>query len=121
MRPAQARALVVALAVILLLEPALFGERLVVGRDLLRQFYPRCQLLGEALAAGELPRWNPWSFHGAPWWGPRAGGVPYPGYLLFGWLPLGPAMAWFVAGHLALAYLGMRRLAAADCPGVAVS
>jgi hypothetical protein len=116
---ARARWAVLALAVVLLLEPALFHDQVVVGRDLLRQFYPRGAVFGEALAAGHIPRWNPWSFHGTPWWGPRAGGVLYPGYLLFALLPLGKAMAWFVALHLVLAFAGARRLCARDTPGAA--
>lgn len=93
---------------------AVAGWELLYGRDLPRQFYPRCDVIGRALAEGEVPRWNPWCGHGAPWFGPRAGGVLYPGHVLFAALRLGPAMGAFVALHTALAAVGAWRLARLD-------
>lgn len=104
-----------------LFEGALFRDELLFGRDLPRQFYPRCELIGQALAQGEIPRWNPWCNHGAPWFGPRAGGVLYPGHLLFAVLPLGRAMAWFIALHTALAIAGAWCLGREDARDVGVS
>lgn len=97
--------------------PALLGGELLVGRDLLPQFYPRMDVIGSALAEGHVPRWNPLAFHGAPLFGLRTGGVMYPGHLLFAALPLGLAMALYVALHFAIAIEGARRLASHDRPG----
>jgi hypothetical protein len=89
------------------------GEMLY-GRDLVPQFYPRLEAIGVGWAEGRPLSWNPWSFHGASWLGPRAGGVLYPGYVLFAALPLAPALAGFIALHLFLGAEGMRRLARED-------
>lgn len=109
--------LALCLLVVALFEGALLGDDLLVARDLPRQFYPRNDAIGAALAAGEVPRWNPWCGHGAPWFGPRAGGVVYPGHLLFAALSPGRAMAWFIALHTALALAGAWRLGRHDAPG----
>ncbi|MCO5168551.1 MAG: YfhO family protein [Planctomycetes bacterium] len=96
--------------------PALRGDALLVGRDLIAYGHARGAALGEAWRQGDVPRWNPHAHHGASWWGPRAGGVVYPANALFAGLPPGLAAAWFVALHLALAVEGARRLARRDLP-----
>lgn len=109
-----ARVLAPGVLVVALLWEVLAGADVLRGRDLLPQFYPRCGPIGEALVSLDVPRWNPWSFHGQPWFGPRGGGVLYPGYVLFGLLAPGLAMALFVGLHLLLAVEGARRLVRRD-------
>jgi hypothetical protein len=99
----------VALALSFLAAP-LLGDAHLLDRDLLVYTYPRLEQLGAAFAAGDLPRWNPWSGHGASFFGPRNGGVLYPPYLLFAALPSATALPLFLLLHYALATEGMRRL-----------
>jgi hypothetical protein len=94
-----------------LLQTSLWQGQPLVDADLLIYSYPRCGLIGESLARGELPRWNPWVYHGASWFGPRAGGVLYPGNALFAVFPLVQAMASFVLLHLLLGVVGAQALA----------
>lgn len=109
-------ALAVAALALLPALPALRGDALLVGRDLLAYGHARGAALGQALREEGVPRWNPHAHHGASWWGPRAGGVVYPANALLALLPPGVAVAWFVALHLALAIEGARRLARHDLP-----
>jgi hypothetical protein len=111
------RLLALALVIAVLYQGALWGSEVLVGRDLFRQFVPRGEAIGQAIARGEVPRWNPWCGHGAPWFGPRAGGVLYPGHLLYAALPIGPAIAWFILLHQLLGIAGMWRLARHDRGG----
>lgn len=125
-RPVLRLIALLALPVAVFLTPLLLGE-VLVGRDLLAYFYPRLEVLGEALGRGELPRWNPLSGHGASWFGPRGAGVLYPGNLLFAVFSSRVAMTLFMLGHVLIAVLGARRLAqvsgcsarAADATGIA--
>jgi hypothetical protein len=105
-----ARVAAVLLLAALPFHAGLVGGELIAWRDLTDHFYPRCHVIGEALARGELPRWDPLVFHGASWFGTRSPGVLYPGHLVFAVLPLGVAMATFMALHVALAILGGRAL-----------
>ncbi len=109
--------LALVLLVVAALPHALLRGEVLYGRDLVAYTYPRMQVLGEALVRGEVPRWNPWAYHGCTWFGPRAGGVVYPGHLLFGLFDPALAMALFVAAHLLVAAEGMRRLVTRDAPG----
>lgn len=105
-----ARVAAVLLLAALPFHAGLVGGELIAWRDLPDHFYPRCHVIGEALARGELPRWDPLVFHGASWFGTRSPGVLYPGHVLFAVLPLGVAMAAFMTLHVALAALGGRAL-----------
>ncbi|MCW8139399.1 MAG: hypothetical protein KIT58_10900, partial [Planctomycetota bacterium] len=109
--------LALACVVVALLSASLVRGEVLVGRDLLPYFYPRAELIGRELASLSVPRWNPYADHGTSWFGPRAVGVLYPGHLLFALLPLGRAMAAFVALHLLLAMEGTRRLVGLERPG----
>lgn len=117
MTRARAGLLALACVAIALLSAALVGGEVLVGRDLLPQFYPRNEAFGRALRALTIPRWNPYCENGASWFGPRTGGVLYPGYALFALLPLARAMAAFVALHYLLAMEGARRLVGQERPG----
>lgn len=90
------------------LEPGLVRGKLLVGGDLLFYTYPRQELIGARLAAGELPGWN--ACASAPLFGPRAGGVVYPPNGLYALLPVPRAAALFAALHVLLAAEGVRRL-----------
>lgn len=118
MRSRTLRALGLATLVLAVFLPPLLRGETIVGRDLLAYFYPRFEAAGAVFAQGDVPRWNPWSANGAGWFGPRAGGVLYPGNLLFAWLQPATAMAWFLLLHALLALYGMQRLVARDTPGV---
>ncbi len=102
------------LATVALVEPALLRGETVVGRDMLSYSYPHAAVVADGLASGVAPRWNPWSFHGTSLLGPRAGGVLYPGHLLFAACGLRVGMALFVALHLLLGVEGMRRFLRPD-------
>lgn len=112
---ATLRLLALGVATLVLYQGALVGTETLIARDLLRQFIPRCDLIGQSLAQLEVPRWNPWCGQGAPWFGPRAGGVVYPLHVMFAVLPIGPAIAWFIVVHHVLAAAGMWRLARREC------
>ncbi|MCO5166231.1 MAG: YfhO family protein [Planctomycetes bacterium] len=99
-----------------LVEAALLRGQVIVGGDLLLYAYPRLEALGARLAAGEVPLWNPWAAAGATWFGPRAGGVLYPGNLLFALFAPPAAGALFIAMHVSIALEGARRLVAHDAP-----
>jgi hypothetical protein len=89
-----------------LLGRALFGGEELTGGILQTFFVPHYALLGERLAAAELPLWNPLLGNGSSWLGPRAGGVLYPPNLLFAAFDVGRALPLFVHGHLMLAGAG---------------
>lgn len=61
----------------------------VVGMDAATQFYPWYSFLGESLASGDVPAWNPHQFSGTPFAADTLSGWTYlPAMLLFTLLPL---------------------------------
>ena len=89
----------------------------VVPWDSKNHFYPMLRYLGEALANGELPLWNPYHFSGHPAVADPQSLLFTPTMLLFGWLVPAPSMqlfdlvvfAHFLPGALAMLGLFARR------------
>lgn len=75
----------------------------VVPWDSKNHFYPMLRFLGEALAEGELPLWNPFHFSGHPASADPQSLLFTPTLFLFGWLVPRPSMELFdlvVFAHL---------------------
>lgn len=83
------------------------GGRIVARGDLLLYFYPLRDFAAEALRAGRLPLWNPYTFMGAPFLANSQAGVFYPVNIVLSWLPVATATSFNIALHLMLAALGM--------------
>jgi hypothetical protein len=81
-------------------------DRLVVGGDVLLIHYPWFVLWRDALAAGELPFWNPYSFSGIPAFATLQAGYGYPLHWLLTPLPPILAINWLVGLHVLIAGLG---------------
>ena len=89
----------------------------VVPWDSKNHFYPMLRYLGEAIANGELPLWNPYHFSGHPAVADPQSLLFTPTMLLFGWLVPAPSMqlfdlvvfAHFLPGALAMLWLFARR------------
>ena len=89
----------------------------VVPWDSKNHFYPMLRYLGEALANGELPLWNPFHFSGHPAVADPQSLLFTPTMLLFGWLVPRPSMqlfdlivfAHFLPGAVAILGLFARR------------
>ena len=85
--------------------------------DSKNHFYPMLRYLGETLAGGELPLWNPYHFSGHPAVADPQALLFTPTMLLFGWLVPAPSMqlfdavvfAHFLPGALAILGLFARR------------
>ena len=88
---------------------------MVVPWDSKNHFYPMLRYLGEALAHGELPLWNPYHFSGHPSVADPQSLLFTPTMVLFGWLVPQPSMQLFdavVYAHLlpgALAFVPLFR------------
>ena len=88
---------------------------MVVPWDSKNHFYPMLRYLGEALAHGELPLWNPYHFSGHPSVADPQSLLFTPTMVLFGWLVPQPSMQLFdavVFAHLlpgALAFVPLFR------------
>ncbi len=67
---------------------ALTQSKLMVERDLPIFFFPNLKLWVEAVKAGELPLWNPYSFSGQPLFASLQTGILYPPNLLLLFFPL---------------------------------
>lgn len=84
----------------------------IAGLDALSFFYPMYALLGERLASGDLPGWNPHQLAGAPLLAdPQSGWGYLPVMLLFTILPLAEAARTLLLFHLLLAGLATYALA----------
>lgn len=91
--------------------PFLAGRGLS-GADLSLFDLPRLRLLGELLQAGRLPGWNPYQGGGCPLLAdPGLAAVYPPQVALLLLVPPSWALQLLLAGHVALAYAGARRLA----------
>ena len=77
------------------------------GYDTFVYFYPYRAYVGQALAEGRLPLWNPHLFLGVPLLANPQAAVFYPGTLLFAFLPVPQAYALNFLGHLFLGGVGM--------------
>lgn len=78
--------------------------------DVLIQYTPWRSLYREALRAGELPLWNPYTLGGMPFFANQQTGVLYPLNLVFLPLSLEQAFLAFAALHVLLTGLGMYAL-----------
>lgn len=89
-------------------------EGLAVGMDVATQFIPWFGWLGDQLAAGNVPQWNPTVFSGTPSAGDPLSGWGYlPAMLPFSMLPLGAAVHAFLLAQLLLTAIGTYLLARA--------
>ena len=79
---------------------------LVIGGDAVLIHYPYQVLWRDALAAGEFPFWNPYTFGGIPAFPTLQAGFGYPAHWLLSWAPAILAMNWLVGLHVVLAGLG---------------
>ncbi len=87
---------------------------IAVGMDVATQFIPWFGWLGDQLAAGHIPQWNPGVFGGTPSAGDPLSGWGYlPAMTLFGVLPLGAGVHAFLASQLVLVGTGTYVLARA--------
>lgn len=89
-------------------------EGLAVGMDVATQFIPWFGWLGDQLAAGNVPQWNPTVLSGTPSAGDPLSGWGYlPAMLPFSMLPLGAAVHAFLLAQLLLTAIGTYLLARA--------
>lgn len=97
---------------ILLLLPALFlwkltlAGRILVGLDPFNFFYPYHDAVARAVAAGQLPEWNPMLFGGVPFLADSQAQFFYPLSWLFLPLSAPQALIWGITLHLAWCALG---------------
>ena len=119
------RADLIALAALLALSLAMFGDLLFAGgtrvpghptTDLYLQFLPWRDFGFRELAKGNLALWNPYIFGGAPYFGAMQAALLYPPNWLFLILPLAPAVNWttalhvFAIGAFTFSWMRVRRL-----------
>ena len=72
--------------------------------DTATAFYPWYAYLGQSLASGHIPMWNPYQFAGTPFAAdPESGWAYLPAMLFFAVLPLSQAVASFMLFHVVLA------------------
>ena len=71
-------------------------DRLIVGGDTTLIHYPYFVLWRDALAAGEFPFWNPYTFSGIPAFPTLQAGYGYPPHWAFTWVGAIPAMNWLI-------------------------
>ncbi len=94
--------------------PAMLGKVVLTGGDGWTYSLPMRVLLGQMIAHGTIPLWNPYIFAGMPLLASVQPGVLYPLNWLFALLPPGVAMnaVMILSFHLALsgAYLYARRI-----------
>lgn len=86
------------------------GGGVIARGDLLLYFYPLRDYAAEAIRAGRLPLWNPFTFMGAPFLANSQVGF-YPINIALSWLPTAQAVSLNIVLHLLMAGLGMALLA----------
>lgn len=101
---------------------ALLQSRLMVERDLPIFFFPNLKLWVEAVKAGELPLWNPYSFSGQPLFASLQTSILYPPNVLLLLLPLDFAFNLTIVFHFFLSgwfvYLLARELGGSRMAGI---
>lgn len=87
--------------------PALWGGQSFAFRDAAHYYYPLLEWIGQQLAEGQWPWWNPHENLGVPLAGDNTAGLFYPGKLLFT-LPLDFTLRYnlYIVAHVALAAWG---------------
>lgn len=98
-----ALAILVGLTAIIMTHRWIFDDW--TGRhDLLAFFIPWYGYLGDRLAAGDIPGWNPYLFGGSPFAGdPESGWMYFPAMLMFTFLPVITAMKGMILLQLLIA------------------
>lgn len=84
----------------------LFTNRVLASGDILLYFYPYRDYVADALRAGQLPWWNPYSFLGAPLLANPQAAVFYPLHWPLLWLPVTEQIYWSAALHTWILALG---------------
>ncbi len=108
-----APAVVVALAVLAPFAPAWVGGRQILWADTFRLYAPVRHLVADALRAGHLPLWNPYSATGMPLFAEAMHGVLHPVSLLTAAVDPAGHVDPLIFGYLVLAALGSYALARA--------
>lgn len=83
--------------------PALFLSADFYFEDITHFFEPHCRFIGQTLAKGELPLWNPLSYCGMPQAAVSSPGIFFPFNWLFAFLPFSFALALIMIVHQLLA------------------
>lgn len=106
--PAAGPALIV-VAVLVAMRAFIFTDHLTNQHpDILAQWLPRYCYLGESLASGRIPQWNPYQMAGMPNASdPQSGWLYAPAMLLFTALPCSRALGVFIALQPLMAGLGL--------------
>ena len=89
----RALAVLVAVPLVVFVVPALFGHPAIGGDNAIQNF-PLRVLVGNLVAGGHLPLWNPYIWSGSPLLGGLNAGAAYPLTLCFA--VLAPVAAWVV-------------------------
>jgi hypothetical protein len=101
---------------------ALAQSNLMVERDLPIFFFPNLKLWVEAVKAGELPLWNPYSFSGQPLFASLQTSILYPPNILLLILPIDFAFNFTIVLHFVLSgwfvYLLTRELGGSRMAGI---
>ena len=84
----------------------LFTNRVLATGDILLYFYPYRDFAAQALAAGQIPFWNPYLFSGAPFLANPQAAVLYPLHWPLIWLDVTSQIYWSAALHTFLLGLG---------------
>jgi hypothetical protein len=108
--------------IILYFFEALIQSKLMIERDLPLFFFPNLKLWVEAVKAGELPLWNPYSFSGQPLFASLQTGILYPPNVLLLILPLNFAFNLTIVLHFFLSgcfmYLLCREIGGSRMAGI---
>ncbi|MGH9868360.1 MAG: YfhO family protein [Candidatus Polarisedimenticolia bacterium] len=84
-----------------------FSDRVYLLRDLHNWYYPWRDLVRRALASGEIPLWNPWSYMGTPLLANMQSAVFYPINICFWLFEFPSAMRLFLVAHFGIIALVM--------------
>jgi hypothetical protein len=84
----------------------IFTNRVLATGDILLYFYPYRDFAAHALAAGQIPFWNPYLFSGAPFLANPQAAVLYPLHWPLIWLDVTSQIYWSAALHTFLLGLG---------------
>jgi hypothetical protein len=89
--------------------PVAFGPNIPAQHpDLLSFWLPTHCFLGRSLASGHIPTWNPDVMAGVPFAAdPQSGWMYLPAMALYGLLPCGRALRWFITAQPILGGLGL--------------
>jgi hypothetical protein len=100
--------LLIVLVVLVVLHDFAFGSRISAQHpDVLAYWLPTHCYLGNSLAAGDIPTWNPHVMGGAPFAAdPQSGWMYLPAMVLYTVLPCSVALPWFITLQPIIAGLG---------------